>query len=194
MTKIAILGWGSLLWDESQREFDDQHEEWRFDGPVLKIEFSRISKSRENALTLVIDPIHGHECRVAYTLSRRSNAEAAISDLSAREGTSEQNIGSFSAGGAHCQGRDSTATNGIVAWARSKSIHVVLWTDLPGSFEKVPQGDFVDAAVNHLRRLPPAGKLKAAEYVRRAPSFVVTPLRKAVETVPWFPKLLSGAS
>ena len=188
MTNIAILGWGSLLWDESQREFDDQHEEWRFDGPVLKIEFSRMSRSRENALTLVIDPIHGHECRVAYTLSRRSNAEAAISDLRAREGTNERNIGSFFAGGSRCQGRDSATTNGIGAWAKSKSIDVVLWTDLPGSFENVPQGDFVDAAVDHVRHLPPAGKLKAAEYVRRAPSFVVTPLRRALETAPWFPE------
>jgi hypothetical protein len=52
MTKIAILGWGSLLWDKSKREFDDQHDGWRFDGPVLKIEFSRISSSHDNALTL----------------------------------------------------------------------------------------------------------------------------------------------
>jgi hypothetical protein len=40
--KIAILGWGSLLWDK-RPEFDEQHDEWQFDGPKLKIEFSRVS-------------------------------------------------------------------------------------------------------------------------------------------------------
>ena len=43
--RIALLGWGSLLWDEDE-EFDDLHGRWRYDGPALKLEFSRISKSR----------------------------------------------------------------------------------------------------------------------------------------------------
>jgi len=41
--EIAILGWGSLLWDQCT-EFDSQHDSWNYDGPELKIEFSRISK------------------------------------------------------------------------------------------------------------------------------------------------------
>jgi len=56
MPKIAILGWGSLLWDASDAEFDSLHDEWKTDGPVLKLEFSRKSASRLNALTLVIEP------------------------------------------------------------------------------------------------------------------------------------------
>jgi hypothetical protein len=76
----------------------------------------------------------------------------------------------------------------IEAWAKGKSIDVVLWTDLPGSFDKVPQGGFVDAAVDHVQHLPPEGKLKAAEYVRRAPSFAATPLRKVLEAASWLPK------
>lgn len=52
--KIAILGWGSLIWDE-RPEFDSHHEEWTSGGPVLQLEFSRISESRKGALTLVID-------------------------------------------------------------------------------------------------------------------------------------------
>lgn len=48
---IAILGWGSLLWDE-RPEFDQHHGVWQFDGPHLNLEFSRKSSSRENALTL----------------------------------------------------------------------------------------------------------------------------------------------
>ena len=55
--RIAILGWGSLLWDK-RAEFDwfeKQYEQWQCDGPTLKLEFSRVSESRGNALTLVLD-------------------------------------------------------------------------------------------------------------------------------------------
>lgn len=190
--KIAILGWGSLLWEESQKDFDDQHEGWNFDGPSLKIEFSRKSSSRGNALTLVIDPIHGHECRVAYTLSKRPNPDAAIIDLRAREKTIEGNIGRFFADGSRRHSRNSAALDGIGVWARSKSIDVVLWTDLPGSFDNVPQSDFLNVAVDHVQHLPPEGKVKAAEYVWRAPSFVATPLRRVLEVAPWFPKSQSN--
>jgi len=57
--KIAILGWGSLLWEPSA-EFEKWIElPWKNDGPKLKIEFSRISGSRKGALTLVIDEVNG---------------------------------------------------------------------------------------------------------------------------------------
>jgi hypothetical protein len=62
---IVILGWGSLLWDR-RAAFDEQRGEWQFDGPNLSLEFSRISKTRAGALTLVIDPINGERCSVAY--------------------------------------------------------------------------------------------------------------------------------
>jgi hypothetical protein len=93
VTKIAILGWGSLLWDNSALQFEQQHDDWKPDGPVLKLEFSRKSVSRLNALTLVIDAVHGQKCQVAYALSRRRTAEEAKADLRAREKTAAQNIG-----------------------------------------------------------------------------------------------------
>lgn len=43
--RIAIGGRNSLLW-EGGVEFDRWHDEWRPDGPELKLEFSRISESR----------------------------------------------------------------------------------------------------------------------------------------------------
>lgn len=48
--------------------------------------------------------------------------------------------------------------------------------------------DFLDAAVNHVQQLPPEGKAMAAEYVWRAPDFVVTPLRETLQAEPWFRK------
>jgi len=68
--RIAILGWGSLLW-EGGPEFDSWHGPWQYDGPTLKLEFSRVSKKRLRALTLVIDSEHGTETAVAWCLAKR---------------------------------------------------------------------------------------------------------------------------
>jgi hypothetical protein len=188
MTKIAILGWGSLLWDTSQPQFEEQHDEWRFDGPVLRLEFSRKSASRLNALTLSIDPIHGQECQVAYALSKRKTAAEAIADLRTREKTSAQNVGFAFADGSRRQGRDTRSVDVILQWAKSAAIDVVLWTDLPGSFDDVPAGEFLKVSIHHVQQLPAEGKVKAAEYVCRAPDFIRTPLRAALEAEPWFEK------
>lgn len=75
--QIAILGWGSLLW-EGGADFDRQHEDWQFDGPTLRLEFSRISTSRLGALTLVIDPQHGSPATIAWCLSKRERPDDAI--------------------------------------------------------------------------------------------------------------------
>jgi hypothetical protein len=45
----------------------------------------------------------------------------------------------------------------------------------------------VDAALRYIQRsLDLEGKSKAAEYVWRAPDFVTTPLRAALQMAPWF--------
>lgn len=64
--EVAIPGWGSLIWDrKTKKEFDRRCEGgWkRAEGLTLPLGFSRISKSRQGALTLVIDGRHGAECR-----------------------------------------------------------------------------------------------------------------------------------
>lgn len=42
---IALLGWGSLIWDHDPL-FDAQHGDWQAGGPPLPLEFSRISAKR----------------------------------------------------------------------------------------------------------------------------------------------------
>jgi hypothetical protein len=74
----------------------------------------------------------------------------------------------------------------ILRWARGASLDVILWTDLPGDFTRISRDKFVTAAVNHLQRLPAEAKALAAEYVWRAPDFIVTPLRTALQAEPWF--------
>jgi hypothetical protein len=182
--QIAILGWGSLLW-ECESEFDRWHDEWRFDGPVIKIELSRVSSSRLNALTLVVDLVHGVETQVAWCLSRRRHPEDVVADLRAREGTIMRNIGRVLLGSNPIP--DEQPAKDIATWAHAQKIDGVVWTQLASNFEsEVKQPFSVAEAVAYIRRLPPAGKAKAAEYIWRAPEFVRTPVRTALQKEPWF--------
>ncbi len=184
--RIAILAWGSLIW-EPRPEFDIQREQqdWYLDGPTLKIEFSRISKSRKRALTLVIDDKNGSVTTVAWCLSKRHSVEDAICDLRSREGTTLNNIGCV------CLTADASASTYpiIETWASEKHIDAVIWTALKSNFEEEKGMPFsVNAAVEHIKTLDPYGKAKAAEYVWRAPEFVRTRLREALQQEPWFSK------
>ena len=188
--KIAILGWGSLLWDRSN-EFDEQHEAWQFDGPNLKLEFSRVSQFRNDALTLVLDLNNGESCEVAYALSKRRNPDDAICDLRCREGTTLENIGFYFADGSRKQSREGDVLKGIQSWALERKIDVVIWTDLASNFReksKCKKPIFIEAALCHIQALDTEGKAKAAEYVWRAPQFIDTPLRKELQSQPWFQK------
>jgi cation transport regulator ChaC len=187
--KIAILGWGSLMWDK-QPEFDEQHEEeWQYDGPCLKIEFSRVSKNkkRKNALTLVLDLDHGKCCRVAYTLSRRQNPDDTICDLRCREGTTLENVGFWFADKSKVHSHHPKPLEVIQKWASEKKLDVVVWTGLESNFQKEAGKPFsVENALSYVQALRHEGRMKAVEYVRCAPEFFKTPLREALQSKPWF--------
>ncbi len=184
--KIGILGWGSLLW-EGGPEFDQRHGQWEFDGPTLKLEFSRISKTRLGALTLVIDEERGASTTVAWCRSKRTSMDDAICDLRCREGTTVENIGRrLVSGGAEFVAPGAVG-DPILVWAQSKGLDAVVWTALKSNFTREKMKSFtVEAAVSHIKELVPDAKAKAAEYVWRAPAFVKTPLRSRLEAEPWF--------
>jgi hypothetical protein len=186
--KIVILGWGSLLWDQ-YAEFDKQHEDWQYDGPSVRLEFSRISRTRNRALTLVLDINNGKLCQVVYALSKRKNPDDAICDLRRREGTTHENIGFYFVDGSRKQSREEDALKTIRIWALKKKIDVVIWTDLASNFQKESKGNkpfSIEAALCHIQSLDTEGKARAAEYVWRAPDFIDTPLREALQSQPWF--------
>lgn len=187
--KIAILGWGSLLW-EGGEQFENQHSAWQYDGPSLKLEFSRISSSRLGALTLVIDPEHGSMTTVAWCLSKRNDPLDAICDLRCREGTTVQNIGRVFLGNMRRNHSFNKASRqAVVSWARAKQLDVVVWTDLQSNFSDKKGTPFsIQASLSYLRTLSPEAKSKAAEYIWRAPDFVQTPLRAALQQESWFIK------
>jgi len=179
LVRVAILGWGSLLWDTRPKftPFTSQCGPWQRGGPSLPLEFSRISKSRGGALTLVIDANNGTETIVSYCVSARNRSSAAIEDLRIREGPTRQEwIGSF-----RTPFEQSPYFHAIRTWASSHSFDDVVWTDLPPDFRAFRQPFSVKAAVTHLEGLDAESATMAREYLKRAPDFVQTPVRHALQ-------------
>lgn len=191
--RVAVLGWGSLLWEtdtDRGRAFLRHCRTWCNEGPQLRLEFSRISESRGNALTLVIDDKNGDRCKVAYAFSKRRALEDAICDLRRREGTTLKNIGRYWSenGEEKWQNADSDEVRASVQqWARSENIDAVVWTALRSNFAECKDEEFsVDAAKRHVQSLDAENKVKAAEYIWRAPELANTPVRRALQSEPWF--------
>lgn len=176
--RIAILGWGSLLWDARQ-DFDDYHTAWQRLGPSLPIEFSRVSKSRRGALTLVVDSEHGVPTEVSYSFSSRKCLEDAIEDLRSREGTTRKNIGTWIVG--ECRHKAGSLDEEICKWALSHDVAAVVWTNLASNFcEETGKPFSVANAIAYLGGLEHEAQQVALDYIQNAPSFVQTPLRDAV--------------
>ena len=173
--KIALLGWGSLIWDA--RELPREGV-WQEGGPVLPIEFSRVSQ--DCRLTPVIDPVNGTQTLTRFVMSPRADLDDAIRDLATREGTNTNRIGFVDLG----RGESRCAAGGTIAeairkWAREKAFDAVVWTDLPSNFaEETGQPFSVENAQRYLEGLPSTAKTNALKYISNALPAVSTPLRR----------------
>lgn len=186
---IAILCWGSLIWD-TQDKFDKHLHEWRAGGPNLMLEFSRVSETRNKALTLVLDIENGEPCTVSYALSKREDPHDAICDLRSREGTTLKNIGVYFKNDLQkTNSREDEILKIIQNWATKNKIEVVIWTDLKSNFKEKSKDkkDFsIKTALSHIQSLDADGMAKALEYVQNAPSFIDTPLLRVLKAQTWF--------
>lgn len=82
--KIAFLGWGSLIWDPRNLQITGS---WETDGPLLPVEFARVSQ--DGILTLVLYP----DVSVLWARAAHRDLQQAIDNLRRREGTSTNRIG-----------------------------------------------------------------------------------------------------
>jgi hypothetical protein len=186
--KIAVLGWGSLLWDPQQLKLATPFERT---GPSLPIEFCRVSKNRR--LTLVIDETYGTLCETYVAASACDTLDEAIENLRLREAMpSTADVGFFAAAtqaGAESRSpqaakRHPHAIETIVDWALHAGCDAVIWTALEGQFESQTGEPFsVTAAMRFLEDLKqndPEAFTRALDYIRRAPPATQTPVRDAV--------------
>lgn len=175
--KIAVLGWGSLIWDKDNLQIQSS---WREDGPFLPIEFARISK--DGRLTLVLYP-YAHKVRVLWALSEHQDLDCAIENLCQREDTIPKRIGyiSIQENKINCQ----TAPNiedCTKDWAKEKGLNAVIWTDLQSNFVRKTETVFTEENVIAYLFSLSKEKLENAEtYIRRAPKQIITKMRPLIE-------------
>lgn len=174
--KMAIIGWGSLIWNSGELQLASQ---WLRNGPILPIEFSRVSG--DGRLTLVIDELNGAEVITRYAVSRQSDFGSAIHDLMRREGTTKREfIGSVRS--ASTDGDPESIGSRIALWCSEAKLDGAIWTALPANFAERRNTKFtVAAAMDYLCGLTGETRQKAIEYIVRAPEEVVTPFRRAFD-------------
>jgi len=174
--RIGVIGWGSLIWDPRDLAIED---DWHVDGPMLPIEFARVSS--RNRLTLVlVDSVPLQP--TLWALSRKSTLAEAIKNLAKREGTSDDNIGGWSSTDASSE-PEHRVVSIMATWARQRKLDGVFWTALG---PKKPNGEnglaTEDELIEYLRGLAKRGEEAAArEYIEKAPSQIKTHLRARIQ-------------
>ena len=174
--RIAVLAWGSLVWDSGELKvarLKDGQIDWHFDGPALPLEFSRISE--DSRLTLVVDQSQGTDCITLWALTTEPTIDAAAEDLRARERTSTRRIGRAHRDGASADGSTEAV---IEKWLRVHGLDAAIWTALPPNFQEQKGEKFsFEAALEHLTGLSGAAAEAAREYIVRAPAQTRTAFR-----------------
>lgn len=177
--RIAILGWGSLIWDPRGLP---RTSNWEKGGPELPIEFSRMSQ--DDRLTLVIDQINGARVPTRFAVSPRRDIADAICDLCAREGTVIGNIGYLNLTTSDNRCRLQAELGNIQKWVTLNRFDAVIWTDLPPKWEKNTAFS-IERAVEYLKSLRGDKEERAREYIVKAPCEIDTPLRAELRKDGW---------
>ena len=187
---IAIIAYGSLIWDEDNLA-PHISGGWRERaGPRLPVEFSRISVKRSGALVLTIDEQAGHRVATHVTRSTRDELPAAARDLARRERSPLSAIGMVRKGlpPVNCR----PAIGRIVHdWLLAQGeFDAAIWVNLPANFERRTGRRFDPAAgLAWLRRLSGEQLREAWRYITFAPPASDTPFRRYLRADPWWRSL-----
>lgn len=174
---IAYLGWGSLIWKAGGLKTAGS---WEKDGPLMPIEFARISDDK--SLTLVL--YNGaHDVQTLWVRAVPKDLANAVHDLRRRERTRKENIGFVCIpAGTKRSNVIPDAWSRIETWAKQKELDAVVWTDLSSNFKRKTGMEFShDNAVEYLLSLSGEPLIQAKNYVRRAPEQIETDLRKRLK-------------
>ncbi len=188
--RIAVVGWGSLIWDPRGLPL---RSPWQPDGPALPVEFTRVAADGRLTLGLrdgVVD------VQTLWAVMSGGQLEAARSQLAQRERTVPDRIGCLDRRGRGClDSLDSIGGVGpgvgnedlvrrLASWLTDRQLEAVIWTALPPNFEeRAGLALSVGAAVSYLEHVSDEVRRSAEQYVRRAPAQVRTDLRRGLERV-----------
>ena len=77
-------------------------------------------------------------------------------------------------------------SDSIKAWDAEHKWYGVIWTGLPSNFEDIKNVPFtIENGLTYLSGLSGEKRVKAREYIERAPEEVITPLRRELGKKGW---------
>ena len=188
---IGILAWGSLIWQPKDLFFDTEFG-WKEDGPILPIEFARISK--DGRLTLVITQ-NGALVPTFYTASKYKTLDEAILNLAVREGSGRRSIGFYDKTKNEFSHNVFFAEN-ILDWMNENDFDAIIWTNLGENWNlKNEKGEIIiqirpENRIEYLKSLKGNTSALAEEYIRKTPVQIKTKYRAKIEAeLNWKPIL-----
>lgn len=186
--RIAILGWGSLIWDLENLSPHVSGDWHMSGGPLLPMEFSRVSAKRKMGLVVCLDPDVGKDCPTHVIRSSRRKLDDAISDLAIRERSPIDRIGAV--GDSFRRGRMPEVIDRVIAWCLETGWDAAIWTDLePNFLDHTGQEFSLRAGFSYLQTLTGDSLTEAHRYITNAPVQTRTPMRRFLETDPWWQSL-----
>ncbi|MFZ0246606.1 hypothetical protein [Candidatus Binatus sp.] len=177
--KIAVLGWGSLVWCPGSLAIRSR---WHNDGPRLPIEFARISN--DSRLTLVIHA--GCRDQTTYwALSDFGDLDSAVDNLKQREGCREPGDIHYLTVDGRTRGTLETIAT-VKQWMHGRQdINASIWTGLESNWKDKRKKPFTsDDALAYLEDLAQGDKTvfqRAREYVCNTPPQIQTEVRRLLK-------------
>lgn len=170
--KIGCLGWGSLIWKPGELRLGG---DWRTEGPMVPIEFSRVADGGElaTAICLGAEPVQALWAPLAT-----HSLEQACDGLAHREGIPKHRTDGVGVLMVHDDAHDP-----LNRWALSQGLDAVIWTALPPRFmnaeSRVPN---LREALTYLQTLDGPTAEHAREYIENVPQQISTTYRKSFKT------------
>ncbi|MEO1611842.1 MAG: hypothetical protein AAFU55_05755 [Pseudomonadota bacterium] len=185
--RIAVIGWGSLIWD-----LDDLAPkvtgEWAMRaGPVLPFEFSLVSRKRKMGLAVCLDPLNGDLCPTHAIASIRSDIHEAAEDLCLRERSpAVEYIGAYCTETGFLRTRLPDVGDVVREWCAVTGAAGAVWTDHGSNFrEHTGEAFSVERGAAYLSGLTGESLEEAVRYIEFAPETTCTPLRRALSAAEW---------
>ena len=186
--RIAVIGWGSLIWDLDGLAPKVEGDWHMRVGPALPFEFSLVSRKRKMGLAVCLAPENGEDCPTHVIASRRFDIHEAAEDLYLRERSpSVDFIGAYCARSGFLRTRLPDVGEAVRDWCATTGAAGAVWTDHESNYLDMRGEPFsIAAASAYLRGLSGESIEEAVRYIEFAPETTSTPLRRALAAEDWW--------
>jgi hypothetical protein len=172
---IGCLTWGSLVWNPIDLPV---YGDWQKDGPLLPIEFARLSKNDRITLVILYDQPKYRPSRSMWTLLDVPTPEDGRQALRKREGCALNDIGLWKKGDKE---PGNEIDRRIARWASALDLDGVVWTKLGprwGAGKKEDRMPKLDEVRDRLKKWGEPMGTYARLYLQMAPRQIDTPYRR----------------